>query len=163
MKNLSSLWQQIKHHWNHYCGIELNAWHCRYDYTDWAPKLSWWMPSNLLGESIHISMCQYLKKNNHMTFAAFSPNAVVMSPARKSNLIFKMFGGGSLIFFGCDQAALWMVQSVCLSVCLSHLFKFPSSNHHDIFRNYYQCRKWWPCKRSRSRVKGEGQRGQNPT
>ena len=26
--------------------------------------------------------------------------------------------------FNCDQAALWMVQSVCLSVCLSHLFDY---------------------------------------
>ena len=56
--------------------------------------------------------------------------------------------------FSCDQAALWMVQSVCLSVCPSvrHIFltMFPSSYHHDIFRSYYQWQKWRPCKRSRS-------------
>ena len=48
----------------------------------------------------------------------------------------------------CDQAALWMVFSVCLSVCPSvhlsvcHTFltMFPSSYHHEIFRSYHQ----WP-------------------
>ena len=48
--------------------------------------------------------------------------------------------------FSCDQAALWMVQSVCpsvrLSVCLSvrHTFltMLPSSYHHEIFRSYHQ-------------------------
>ena len=29
-----------------------------------------------------------------------------------------------LHIFSCDQAALWMVQSVCLSVCLSHYFDY---------------------------------------
>ena len=82
-----------------------------------------------------------------------------------------------LVFFSCNQAALWMVQSVCLSVCLSvcpsvrlficlsvcpsvcpsvcHTFltMFPSSYHHDIFRSYYQWRKWRPCNTSRSEAK----------
>ena len=26
---------------------------------------------------------------------------------------------------------------------------FPSSHHHEIFRSYYQCQKWCPCKRSK--------------
>ena len=43
--------------------------------------------------------------------------------------------------FSCDQAALWMVFSVCLSVCLSvrHTFltMFPSLYHHAIFRSYH--------------------------
>ena len=80
---------------------------------------------------------------------------------------------GALIF-SCDQAALWMVQSVCPSVrpsvCLSvrpsvcHTFltMFPSSYHHEIFRSYYQWQKWRPCKRSRSEVKGQGHRGHDP-
>ena len=59
--------------------------------------------------------------------------------------------------FSCDQAALWKVQSVCLSVCLSvchtFLIMFPSSYHHEMFRMYYQWQKWRPCKRSRSEVK----------
>ena len=59
--------------------------------------------------------------------------------------------------FSCDQAAIWMVQSARLSVCPSvrHTFltMFPSSYHHEIFRSYYQWQKWWPCKRSRSKVK----------
>ena len=69
--------------------------------------------------------------------------------------------------FSCDQAALWMVQSVCPSVrpSVRHTFltMFPSSNHHEIFRSYYQWQKWRPCKRSRSEVKGQGHRGHNPT
>ena len=85
---------------------------------------------------------------------------------------------GNLTVFSCDQAALWMVQSVCpsvrlsvrLSVCLSvrpsvcHTFltMFPSSYHHEIFRSYYQWQKWRPCKRSRSEVKGQGHRGHDP-
>ena len=70
-------------------------------------------------------------------------------------------------FFSCDQAALWMVQSVRLSVrlsvCHTFLTMFPSSYRHEIFRSYYQWQKWRPCKRSRSEVKGQGHRGHNPT
>ena len=62
--------------------------------------------------------------------------------------------------FSCDQAALQMVQTVRLSVCLSVTpfwlvwrTMFPSSYHHEIFRSYYQWWKWCPCKRSRSEVK----------
>ena len=71
----------------------------------------------------------------------------------------------------------WFCLSVCLfvSVCPSgrtyvltsvrHTFltMFPSSYHHEIFRSYYQWRKWHPCKKSRSEVKGPGHRGQHPT
>ena len=77
------------------------------------------------------------------------------------------------LLFSCDQAALQMVFSVCLSVrpsvCLSvcpsvrpSMTMFPSS-YHEIFRSYYQWQKWRPCKRSRSEVKGQGHRGHNPT
>ena len=63
--------------------------------------------------------------------------------------------------FSCDQAAIWLVQSVRpsvrLSVCLSvpHTFftMFPSSYHHEIFRSYYYGQTWCPYKRSRSKVK----------
>ena len=59
-----------------------------------------------------------------------------------------------ILIFSCDQAALWTVfsvrLSVCLSVCHTFLTMFPSSYHHDIFRSYYQWQKWCPCKRSRS-------------
>ena len=55
--------------------------------------------------------------------------------------------------FSCDQAALWMVQSVRPSVRHTSLTMFPSSYHHEIFRSYYQWQKWRPCKRSRSRSK----------
>ena len=40
--------------------------------------------------------------------------------------------------FSCDQAALWMVLSVRLSVCHTYLTMFPSSYHHEIFRSYHQ-------------------------
>ena len=77
-----------------------------------------------------------------------------------------------LCVFSCDQAALWMVQSICLSVHPSvrpsfrHTFltMFPSWYHHEIFfRSCYQWQKWRPCKSSRSEVKGQGHRGQQPT
>ena len=67
------------------------------------------------------------------------------------------------LFFSCDQAALWMVQSVRLSVrpsvCHTFLTMFPWSYHHEILRSYYQWQKWCPCKRSRSEVKGQGHWG----
>ena len=57
--------------------------------------------------------------------------------------------------FSCDQAALWMVQSVCasvhLSVCDTFFTMFLTSYHHEIFRSYYHWQKWCPCERSRSR------------
>ena len=44
-------------------------------------------------------------------------------------------------FFSCDQAALWMVfsvrLSVRLSVCHTFLTMLPSSYHHEIFRSYH--------------------------
>ena len=43
--------------------------------------------------------------------------------------------------------------SVCLSICHTFFTMFPSSYHHEIFRNYYQWQKWRPWKRSRSKVK----------
>ena len=84
-----------------------------------------------------------------------------------SNVIFKMVAWWPYEIFSCDQAALWMVQSVSPSVrpSVRHTFltMFPSSYHHEIFRSYYQWKKWRPCKRSRSEVKGQGHRGHNPT
>ena len=71
------------------------------------------------------------------------------------------------LIFSCDQAALWMVQSAGLSVCLSfhHTFfiMFPSL-YHEIFRSYYQCQvtsmQWVPYCFSRSSVKFQGRTGQ---
>ena len=60
-----------------------------------------------------------------------------------------------LSIFSCDQAALWMVQFIRLSVrpsvCHTFFTMFPSSYHHEIFSSDYQWQKW--CKRSRSKVK----------
>ena len=64
--------------------------------------------------------------------------------------------------FSCDQEALWMVQSVHLSVCHTFFTMFPSSYHHEIFRSYCQWQKWCPYKSSRSEVKGQGHKGQSP-
>ena len=69
----------------------------------------------------------------------------------------------SLIYiFSCDQAALQTVFSVCLSVCLSHLFDYvpiivSSQNFQELL----------PMTKVRSmqkvKVKGQGHRGHNPT
>ena len=64
----------------------------------------------------------------------------------------------------CDQAALWMVFSVRLSVCPS-VTPFWLRSHHRIIMKF----SWVitndqsPCKSSRSEVKGQGHRGHNPT
>ena len=47
----------------------------------------------------------------------------------------------------------WFSPSVRLSVRHTFFTMFPSSYHHEIFRNYFQWQKWRPCKRSRSKVK----------
>ena len=71
------------------------------------------------------------------------------------------------------QLASWQLRSnspktsvrlsICLSVCHTFFTKFLSSYHHEIFRSYYDWQKWRPCNRSRSAVKGQGHKGQNPT
>ena len=59
-----------------------------------------------------------------------------------------------------------LYECSCLTVrpSIRHTFftMFPSSYHHGIFVSYYYWQKWCPCKRSRSGVKGQGHRGQNP-
>ena len=80
-------------------------------------------------------------------------------------------GARKPMYFRCYQAALWMVQSVCLSVrpsvcpsvCHTFLTMFPSAYHHECVRSYYQWQKWRLCKRSRSEVKGQCHRGQHQT
>ena len=57
------------------------------------------------------------------------------------------------LLISCDQAALWMVFSIRLSIRHTFLIIFPSSYHHEIFRGYFQWPKWGSCKRSRSKVK----------
>ena len=53
--------------------------------------------------------------------------------------------------FSCDQAALWMVQSVWPSVRHTFFTMYLSSYHHELFRSYYHCR-------SDVHAKGQGQR-----
>ena len=84
-----------------------------------------------------------------------------------SDVTLKMAAWRPYWIFSCDQAALQMVFSVCLSFrpSVHHTFltMFPSSYHHEIFRSYYHWQRWRPCRRSRSEVKGQGHRGRNPT
>ena len=60
-------------------------------------------------------------------------------------------------FLSCDQAALRTLisvhLSVCPSVCHTYFTMFLSLCHPEIFRSYYHWRTWYPCKRSRSKVK----------
>ena len=76
-----------------------------------------------------------------------------------------------LVLFSCDQAALWMVQSVCLSVrpsvCLSvrrpsHLFDYV-----PIIVSTWNFQELLPVTEVKSmqkvKVKGQGHRGHNPT
>ena len=66
----------------------------------------------------------------------------------------------AILVFSCDQAALWMVQSVplsvcpsvCQSVCHTLLTMFPPSHHHEIFKGDYPWQKWCPCKMSKVKV-----------
>ena len=67
--------------------------------------------------------------------------------------------------FGCDQAALWKLLSVrlsvrsseCLSVrpsaCYTFFTMFLSSYHHGIFWSYYHGQTWCPCKDQGQRLK----------
>ena len=75
-----------------------------------------------------------------------------------------------MLYFNYDQAALSTLlsvcpsvrPSVCMSLCYTFSTMFLSLYHHEIFRRYHQWQKWCPCKRSRTEVKGQGHRGQNP-
>ena len=70
-----------------------------------------------------------------------------------------------VIIFSCYQAALRtplsvgpsVRLSVCPSVCLSVTPFFTL-----FLQSYYHWQKWCPCKGSRSEVKGQGHKGQNP-
>ena len=54
-----------------------------------------------------------------------------------------------LFVFSCNQAALWMVQSVHLSVCLSVTPFWICSHGRIIMKFLYQWQKWRSCIRSR--------------
>ena len=89
-----------------------------------------------------------------IVFVAFSSNHNIRPPDGQINIFYMQ----PQLIFSCDQAALCMVQSVRLSVCLSvtPIFTmFPSSYLHKTFTNYYQWQKWCPCKRWTSEVKGQ--------
>ena len=64
---------------------------------------------------------------------------------------------GCPLVFSCDQAALQMVfsvrPSVCLSVCLSHLF-----HHVPIIVSSWNCQELLPWSKSDVHAKGQGQR-----
>ena len=71
-----------------------------------------------------------------------------------------------IVLAATKQLYEWFSLSVCLSVrpsvCHTFFTMFPLLYHHEIFMIYYQWQRWRPCKRSRSEVKGQGHRDQNP-
>ena len=101
-----------------------------------------------------VSVCRRMHGGNSLKFC------MLMYCDHLQNWLVHGYG---LLIFSCDQAAIWLVQSVCLSVRHTFFTMFPSLYHHEIFRSYYQWQKWRPCKRSRSEVKGQGHRGHDPT
>ena len=56
-----------------------------------------------------------------------------------TGLVFSLWHKHKVVYlvFSCDQAALWTVFSVRLSVCHTFLTMFPLSYHHEIFRSYH--------------------------
>ena len=56
----------------------------------------------------------------------------------------------------------WSCPSARPSVRHTFLTMFLSSYHHEIFRSYYHWQKRYPSKRSRSKIKGQGHRDQDP-
>ena len=135
-----------------------------------------WCRNHLIFDHIRASAGLNTEVCMHVFLALLLGEVIIWLTVHKC--VLRLTGYGSVMaerltgyIFSCDQAALWMVQSVRPSVCLSvrlsvcHTFltMFPSSYHHEIFRSYYQWQKWRPCKRSRSEVKGQGHRGHNPT
>ena len=64
--------------------------------------------------------------------------------------------------FSCDQAALWMAQSVRLSVCLWHLFHYV-----PVIVSSWNFQRLLPLTQGMSmqkvKVKGQGHRGHDPT
>ena len=94
----------------------------------------------------------YVKFQGHTAkkIVDFDPNWVFPdcnSSLNPSNL--PCLSHSDFCIFSFNQAALWLVQSVRLSVTPFSL----CSHHHEIFRSYYHWQKWCPCKRSRSKVK----------
>ena len=66
------------------------------------------------------------------------------------------------ILFSCDQAALWMVQSVRPTVCLLHLF-----NYVPIIVSSWNFQELLPMtevmSKQKVKVKGQGHKGQHST
>ena len=133
-------------------------------------RLDTWSLINLWSWHILVSIYPALPSGD--PWLDESPDRLWMSVYHCLGYIFP--SQGSILFFllaATKQLYKWYFPSVRPSVCLSvrpsvrHTFltMFPSSNHHEFFRSYYQWQKWRPCKRSRSEVKGQGHRGHNPT
>ena len=60
------------------------------------------------------------------------------------------------IVFSCDQAALWMVQSVCLSVCPSHIFSCDQAALQMVFSVCPSVTPFWLCSHHRIIMKFSG-------
>ena len=82
-------------------------------------------------------MISYVCQLDYMRKTFITRLAEIPQGAGWSQYPIKVIKISLLLVFSCDQAALWMVFSVRLSVCHTFLTMFPSSYHHEIFRSYH--------------------------
>ena len=126
--------------------------------------LRWWSPSTMCAGHLIFNHHQDVWLIPYFFWFGFLC-CMLITILHVSSRIVHNISESSYTHFSCNQAALWMVQSVCPSVCLPvrHTFyaMFPSSYHYEILKIYYLWQKWCWCKRSRSEVKGQGHRSQN--
>ena len=118
---------------------------------------------NTMCQQVHWWMVQYWIQNLSGYFVL---NAITTSTDRAHSNPLERKHKFNLFLAATKQLYEWFSPSVCPYVCLpvrhTFLTMFPSLYHHEIFRSYYQWQMWCPCQRSRSEVKGQGHRGQNP-
>ena len=149
------------------------SWECIRYFFDWYRILywnfeictislfnfGWWY--TLIKNKHQISLYLGLKKMTNILQITFSNEF----PLKK---LLSVFLSVFLICLSvCSSVRPSVRPSVCLSVCLSvpvtHFSTmFPSWYHHEIFRSDYQWQKWCLCRSSRTEVKSQCYRGQNP-
>ena len=122
--------------------------------------------------TLYIYICLYaciyiyvISCTNHLlTYFRLYSNTLKISLSRKKILQSTLFLAATkqLYEWFSPSARLSVGTSVCPSLCHTFFNHVSSSYHHENYSSYYQCQKWYPCKRSRSEVKGQGHRGTNP-
>ena len=83
-----------------------------------------WMPLNPTNEKsalVQVMTDYWLLRGNALSRDTQMPNSsgALATPLRSVSILFNDLFNSSMLVFSCNQAALWMVQSACLSVCLS--------------------------------------------